>query len=68
MNRDPLIDPESYIFSRGEHAGEEIADVAESDIDYLLWVVYESKASGDDKETIENWLFENPDYCDLVEL
>ena len=68
MARVPLIDAETLKFVRGKHEGEGIAEVAKADIEFLLWIVYDSQVSKDDMDVIENWLWENPDYCDLVEL
>ena len=62
-----LID-EKLRFTRGKHSGETLWEVAEDDIKYLLWLVEDSKISESDREVLENWLLQHPDYCDRVEL
>lgn len=57
-----LYDQEEGKFTRGDHEGESIEGVADSDYGYLIFVRDYANTDEESKLFVENWMEAHPDY------
>lgn len=63
-----LLNENTGTFAWGKHEGKTLEEVADSDIEYLVFLVEESETDTDTKIAIEVFLEDHPDYLAGMEV